>query len=171
MQSRFGSFALVGVLLLLAGCSGSSPSTVQAQSGSSFSNATISGTYGVALSGTEGISTGQIAEFDIAANLVANGAGQISGTYSEFINYLNNQNGVTNATGNCTGTVSGGTYSFNSVNGSGSGTANLTFVPSSTQSCIRLPASYTFSTNVAGSTIVFAEMDGIAVSSGTGILQ
>jgi hypothetical protein len=167
MRLRLGTFVFVSALLLLSGCGKMSPSAVQAQSGS-YSDATLTGSYAVALSGTEGISTGQIAEFDIMASLTASGTGQITGTYSEFINYLNNPSMGVNPTGNCTGTVSGGTYSINS---NGYGTATMTFAPSSTQSCLNLPASFEISTNPAGSSVVLAEMDGTAVSSGTGIFR
>jgi Flp pilus assembly protein TadG len=167
MQSRFGSFALVAVLLLLGGCGKASPSSVQAQSGSSFSNATRTGTYAIALSGTQGLANGQIAEFDIMANVVATGTGQLSGTYSEFINYLENGTG-SNPTGSCTGTITSGTYS---VNGSGGGNVNVTFAPSSTQSCLTYKPNFTIATNPTGSMIVLAEMDGADSVAGTGILQ
>ena len=165
MKSRFYALATAVISLLLVGCSGStsSPGTVQAAGG--YSNATVTGTYAIALSGIEPMS-GPFYNFGIMATLASTGTGQFTGTYTEHVQLLN-----TNLTGNpqCPGTISGGTYSITTT---GIGTASMTFSPSSPSAiCTTLSAVFVIATNSTGGEIVLTEEDGTAESSGTGIQQ
>ncbi len=168
MKRQIYVLASATISLLLIGCSGAVPSGGPVQAATSYSNATVTGHYATAINGILPLSNGSFAYFGIMAHVVSTGGGQFTGSYSaKFHNYM--VGGGSYSPTECDGTLTAGTYSIGST---GDGTANLTFSPTTPSTiCTAFSAGFEISTTAAGDQIALAEIDGIATSSGTGILQ
>jgi hypothetical protein len=160
-------FAMLCVLGVLAGCSGSgggissviTPPPVSAQTTYSYSNASLNGTYSVNLAGVNGKSE-EVSSF--IGSFKADGAGNLSaGTLTQY--------GIDESvSGSCSLTFTG-TYS---VQNTAVGAATITVSSSGTNGCtLSGPIVFVTQAGLQGQSLHFVESDGVGLVSGTATKQ
>jgi hypothetical protein len=148
------ALSLLCLLAIILGCGRSGNGTVQAQS-SMYSNANVSGTYNLELSGVDSTTGFPLSG---SGSLLANGSGQFaSGSYSIT------EDGLT-----CNGSLSG-SYSVSS-NGSGNATISAVPNPASTAiGCASTMLNLSLAVSASGDTFAFSEADTTAFAAGVAV--